>query len=585
MNSFISTIPAASPLKALRGVFPFCLFGLCAVAHAADVEWLSVSERADNLFNTGANWDTGTVPGSADDVYFNLSNEAYTVDFTGVSQPLINDRLFITGGSAIFNLPTGVTYQLAYADGEDLNDSYAIELNLEGSSLGEVVSLNLVGGGTLRSLEASYVGSTGETKALGTASVTIDGSTWRTGRRMRFGWNADANLTIINGGRMINDNNLIMLGLGGDVNALVSGTGSEINADGALLLGTGAEGVSRLRVEDGGALVAGSNVGVSNAIMTVTGSGSSLTGSGDLRIGDSNNSAGSVYATDSATLTFAGPARDILIGNGNNSVGRLSIANGASVLAGRTVDVGGGGTNSSGELTLIVSNNTMLTATNFNNRSGKGTVNLYADPRLAAGDYTPIAVSGTWTNEGALKTIGGLWDEGSREFSVGAAHQAMAGQSVELDLGNWQRLDFDGGPGSLRIGFDPTAIAGDADPLAFAADVNSVGTIDDKSVVAAWDFTTNIASGFLTMVSFDVGAGANLDLLELWYSPDGLSWELAELDLTLHGEWATFLASDFSSYAVTQIPEPSYALLALLVGLVAARRLQRRISKDKTVGC
>lgn len=108
---------------------------------------------------------------------------------------------------------------------------------------------------------------------------------------------------------------------------------------------------------------------------------------------------------------------------------------------------------------------------------------------------------------------------------------------------------------------------------------------DGQNVLAAWDFTTNFAGGWV-LLAFDVGGLDLGDGCLNVYHYDGTTWAAfpaADLMVDSSGI-ASFTAGDFSGYAVTAGPVPEPATLSLLA-LASMAMLRRKRNFGFRIAC
>jgi T5SS/PEP-CTERM-associated repeat protein len=371
------------------------------------------------------------------------------------------------------------------------------------------------------------------------AGVTVSGvgSSWNNSSQLTVGYSSGGNLTIQNGGSVFSETGTIGAQSGSYGNVLVTGAGSVWSNPGALHVGQ--SGVGWLTISDGGRVSSGESYISSRGVVAVTG-------------------ADSRWYSNS---------------NIHNS-GMLTISDGGLVIVSETL-------RNNGRITLEVSNSGMLQVGQMGN---DGLVRLVATPNLVAGTYTPIASQG-WYGHGTYETIGGIWDNGTHQFTVAAAQNTSSGNQSTVDLSSTQRLEIIGSAGQVMLAFNPNAEAtGGGSSILFLGTENNATQIGGQNVLSAWDFETDLAPGTDVQLYFDIGMGWDTSSLLAWYSTDGLVWTAFETDIFYDGKFASFTVEGFSSYALTAVPEP--ATFVLLIGLgflgwvFVRRRLGRGIGKS-----
>lgn len=228
----------------------------------------------------------------------------------------------------------------------------------------------------------------------------------------------------------------------------------------------------------------------------------------------------------------------------------------------------------------VVRNNVLQVGGDFHNN---GLVRLTATPSLVAGTYTPIEVGGEWNDaNGTYEAIGGIWNNGTHEFIVSSAQTTSSGSQTVVDLSATQRLEISGATGQVMLAFNPNAKSSGGDSnISFVGTENNVGQIDGESVLAAWDFETDLDVGTDVQLALDIGIGQNPSLLTAWYSTDGLIWTTYETEILYDGQFASFFVGGFSSYAITGVPEPATFVLLAGLGLVGVVLVRRRFRQGE----
>jgi T5SS/PEP-CTERM-associated repeat protein len=470
------------------------------------------------------------------------------------------------------------------------------------------------GSGTLDIVErgavsnaTGYIGSS--SGATGIVNVTGSGSSWTSSGSLNVGYSGNGTLNISRGGAVSSGYGNI--GYGPDGKAIgsvtVDGLGSTWTNSGNLSIGS--HGSGTLHITGGGAVSSGSGwIGSMSSdaigVVTVKGSGSTWTNSGDLYVGGMDNN-GTLNITSGGTVS-----------SGPGTIGYLSTSRPSAA----TVDGIGSRWTSSGSLTLgnygceaalNISGGGIVTATSaligsnapFGTRAllaidvgndsrfdvGTGTLANYGKVRLLAGagatagdTFTPIT-AGTWSGSGTYQAVGGTWNSGTHQFTASLVQAGMAGDPIAIDLHDKQRvMVIDGGTGKV-VGASFLAKESST-PLTFTASIingTPINTLQDliggdQSILGAWQFTADdgYTPGDPAYLSFNVGTGHDRDLLRVWHY-DGASWiTYAAPDLTCNGPYAGFTVTGFSGYAITT-PEPG-TLALLLTAAVAAMGFARR---------
>jgi len=446
-------------------------------------------------------------------------------------------------------------------------------------------------------------------KAGSSGTVTVDGcgSRWITkGGGIYVGYYGSGTLSITHGGGVCNS--------GGASIGCESGATGEVTVDGddsswqvedSLSVGDdGSSGI--LNITNGGAVSnshqAYIGLGGGTGTVTVDGAGSTWTNNAELSVASYDGSSGTVnitnggsvlnyrthvgYSTNSTgevtvdgagstwTVGILGHTANLDIGRYNGgSSGTLKISDGGSVTVTRDVRVHV----TSGELHIEVSNNDMFTvARNFTN---DGMVRLTAQPGLAPGNYTPISVGGSWLGSGTYEAFGGVWVDAAHTFAVAAADMTNPGEQTIIDLSATQRIDvgtdlavnFEPTIGSTLVDFTATATSG-----AKLADLQAL-LGSSETLEGSWDFTVSgVSTGDETLLSFAVTGDPSADDLTVWYNFSTGWAEYGADDLLVGGGWASFTVDNFSSYAVSVVPEPATLGLLAFGGLVLSAGRRRR---------
>jgi T5SS/PEP-CTERM-associated repeat protein len=374
-----------------------------------------------------------------------------------------------------------------------------------------------------------------------------DPSTWTSSTQGYIGFSSAGTLDITLGSTVSNAHGSIGFNPGGVGTVTVDGAGSTWTNGEKLYVGM--SGTATLNITNGGAV---SNVGFgyigvngfSVGTATVDGAGSTWTNISNLYIGYSGT-------------------------------GTLNITHGGLVTAATTASI-----NSRSCLSIEVSNNDMFTVgTTFTN---DGTVRLSAQAGLAAGEYTPISVGGTWNGAGTHEAFGGVWDNTGHTFTVGEAAVATAGVESTIDLSTQQRIDvgdslclnFGSTAGSTSLGVTATATNG-----TMRSDLESL-LPDGETVGGSWDFdVTGLPGGDSVQLQFAVTGTPGVDDLTIWHYDGATGWTLYDAgDLTIVDGWASFSVDRFSSYAVAgvgQVPEPATMSLLVIGGIALIRKRRR----------
>lgn len=501
-------------------------------------------------FHVGANWVGGQIPEppsdptepSGDIAEFNLQGQEFSVDF---KEPGAFDvwRLYILNGNTTFDL-NGETLNISDDSGNPSHN------NRQALTVSGVDPVFILRNGTV---DVTRRGTVGRVNQVGRVIVGNDG-TLKTGGDFLVGQRGDGFLTVEANGQVETGRAFIGHRNGGFGNVDLYGSWTFSGL--GLLGGSDAGGI--LRVLDGGTFAGtgtGSSAHVSISIVAdsldftvlISGTGSTLSHQNIINVGNSTGT--------------ASPS--------------IAVMDGGLLQSGSDLNL-----RSNARLTIGLTNNNMVQVGGA--LSHDGLIEIFAAPTLAPGDaiYTPVSVTGSWTGSGDVAVWGGIWDDTAKTFDVAALQtESSAGDTVTaiIDLASTQRLLLTTGSGQeVFAAFDPNATAtGGGSVIDFEASLNPTATIGGFwEVLAAWDFDTDLAFGFSTLLSMDVGPGIDVDLF-VWHSPDGNNWSRVSTDVFREGDYASFLVDGFSSYAIT-IPEPSATLLALItLGAWLARRRVR----------
>jgi T5SS/PEP-CTERM-associated repeat protein/autotransporter-associated beta strand protein len=285
------------------------------------------------------------------------------VTVTGSGSIWTNDGLDVGfEGAATLLISNGGTVSDVNYDNDDYN-SYiggsAGIVTVTGNGSKWIGSAGLYVRGTLLISNGGAV-SSGFGTISGTVTVTGSGSIW-TNAGLFVGNEGAGTLLISNGGTVVSDNNLSYIGVdGGPGTVTVTGSGSKLTNSGDLDISF-AGGTGTLLISSGGALSDEDGyIGVglygyfdSGALgtVTVTGSGSKWTNSGDLYLGYNTYSGlyprysgnGALTVTNAATVSDSNG----VIGNSTGSSGTATVSGAGSKWTNTgslTVGVGGAGT-------------------------------------------------------------------------------------------------------------------------------------------------------------------------------------------------------------------------------------------------
>jgi hypothetical protein len=363
------------------------------ISETMQVHWLSA---VSGVFDNSANWDSGLVPNSADDVFLTASGEDYTVTVTSSSAQSVNSvsvgadatlAIGVMGDSSTFTIANGTEFgsilgQVAVTDGSELalhfqvQNSGVITLNSTGddTTLSIIGTTTLEGGGQVVLSDSENNIITGATANASLINVdnTISGS----------GLLGDGQLTLVNSGEIT---------ASGEMNPLVINTEGNVVINNGTLEATGAAGlvIENTTVDSsGGGLVGGGGGPVDLQSAWLIGG----TLNGQINVIDGLNT---LDGTDGRTVTIDATG-DVALLDGQQLTLRGSIGNSGVI---------GLGANGDATTLLIDTTNVSL--------SGGGTIDLSDN-----GDniITGAAANATLTN--VNNTIVGSGELGNDELTL-----------------------------------------------------------------------------------------------------------------------------------------------------------------------
>ncbi|WP_269542848.1 hypothetical protein [Cerasicoccus fimbriatus] len=375
--------------------------------------------------------------------------------------------------------------------------------------------------------------------ASGTGSVTVESNGHLTvNNDLNLGNSGSASLLVQSGG--IVDAQIIDVAYVEDSTGNITvQTGGQLNSTGDIAIGVLSTGT--MDILDGGVV----NTGAQSYV------GNGATGVGVVNV----DGAGSQWNGD----------QSLTIGNGGT--GTVNVANGGKLNFGWDVVI-----KETGTLNLTVDGNDMVNTgqadePGWGDFLNMGLVTLVADSTLEAGVYEPINIADgrEYYNSGTVTAVGGLWDDATQQFTVGAV---VTADTAPSDLSGQRVSYFDN---ALVVGF-----GSDAGEQSFTATKSDVSYINGNPVIDAYQFESAITG--TTSLSFVVGEGLDAATISIWYLADGET-EWVPYDSALfeyYGGVITVTVEHFSSYAVA-VPEPSanalvFAFAVLLI--VIKRRRQ-----------
>lgn len=243
----------------------------------------------------------------------------------------------------------------------------------------------------------------------------------------------------------------------------------------------------------------------------------------------------------------------------NNGLGASSI----TIASGATLGLRIGGQNT-------LSNGSLA----FENR---GALILTAKSGLASGDYSVAAKDGI--DFGDAKTYGG--DLNGNIFTVVAKNAKSSELSktapVTLDGAQILTIVDDTAAGASSVSIASSNAAEGANILVNSAE--SIAAEELENVLSAWSFDiSGVDENNTVVLSFYIGAGYDLAGLKVHHRGESGEWRdiTGESGLLSYQDgYLEFLASGFSDYAVTVVPEPA-AIAALMGALALAFAAWRR---------
>lgn len=503
--------------------------------------------------------------------------------------------------------------------------------NTQGGTIGSTEQGSLtVNGGSILNLADGVLGETNT--AEGSAWITGNGSTWQVLQSIAVGRDGMGTLHVDNMGQVIvGEDFLVGQFQGGTGQVQLSGSGTQLQTE---FMTLGVFGSGSMRVSDGATLTTNERAILgdfefSHGAMELEGSGTSWTARNGIFIGslgtgqvtvwnganvvveDSETEVGSfadvaskltvrdtgtkwtsdqdvtvnensmlevldggvietrqsTILADHSTTTVRGSgaalngAQQMFIGNEN--LATLNVSQGGRIRMGQDISLG---TNS--VLNMVVDGDGMMVAgtDSLGAIVNDGTINLIAGGAQEAGSTSPFTpgVGEEFENNGVVNGIGGIWNDADDTFTISAMTTDGSGDLSAKRVSYFAEdlvvsFNFNTGTQSFNVT--------ELDP----------GSIGGETVLGAYNFVTAITE--LTALSFFIEGDIDLDELSIWYQADGATlWELFVPEIIDYTDgYLTFTTNTFSSYAVTQVPEPTTAALGL--GALALAALRRRMTK------
>lgn len=185
--------------------------------------------------------------------------------------------------------------------------------------------------------------------------------------------------------------------------------------------------------------------------------------------------------------------------------------------------------------------------------------------RGALADGASAAFAG-YSGAGAVESFGGIFSEGV--FTAGKSADISSG-AVTVGTGDSDVSSVKFSPGenkSLSLDFN---IAGMGEREVVVNSISEASDISgiDGYVKAAYSIDADYDSRLSVVFSAYIGDVEAANLLA-WHREDGGQWELYDVEIEYKDGIASFIVPGFSSYAISQIPEP--AAFAALLGIILA---------------
>jgi T5SS/PEP-CTERM-associated repeat protein/autotransporter-associated beta strand protein len=471
------------------------------------------SASLDAIFNGPGSTITTSNPVTARSVSFNTDGHIFngatltldstftTVD-TGSGTQTISANL--AGGGTVFTKLGSGTLLLTAANalsatnGLDLTaGTVAIRgsdasLGLAGTATRIYIGVGMGGSANLvvdngGALKSTY-GGIGNNEANGTAIVDGPGSTWTLTSGLDIGPTGVGSLTISDGGVVTNQSaSTIGFYTGSEGSVTVTGDGSIWNVKG-IRLGVSGDAEGSLMIVDGGKVFnTGSAIGMSNGTdstssITVTGSGSLLSG-GSLQVGNVGKSTllvsdgGKITGSSGwigfanggegdATITGAGSSWAITGGFSMDGDSTFEILNGATFAAGNsslgegpdaisTATISGSGSAWTSSTTMVVG------------YSGTATLNIGAGTSVSTGNW--LRIGQDETSKGTIIQTGGTVDIGTYlQFNAGTPVYRLEGGTLKVGdtsyagIQSYTDATFDLAGGTIEAKGDSLTIYADA---------------------------------------------------------------------------------------------------------------------------
>ena len=341
----------------------------------------------------------------------------------------------------------------------------------------------LVGaGGKVTAVGRSYIGF--GSGVAGSATVTGTDSSWTTSGDLIVGRLGNGTLSVEAAGLVSNAEGIVGSLAGGVGMATVTGANSRWANSGKLIVGDSGNGT--LTVSDSGKVTVGGDSVLGNntssiGSVTVSGTGSTLTSSGGLGVGNAGDGSlrltaggkasslvsylgGSAGGTGSATVTGLGSswATTYSLHVGSVGNGTLTIADAGAVTAGATSTIAYGADSVSSATVREAASWTISSGDLYVGHSGKGTLRIESAGQVSdvngvvawytgsTGQATVTGAGSTWTNTTAL-TVGRAGN-GTLTIADGGLVTVAAAAIVGDVAASTGSVTITGSPSALTVG-------------------------------------------------------------------------------------------------------------------------------------
>lgn len=199
---------------------------------------------------------------------------------------------------------------------------------------------------------------------------------------------------------------------------------------------------------------------------------------------------------------------------------------------------------------------------------------LLSFKRGSLSDGASAALAG-YSGAGAVQAFGGTFSDGV--FTAGKSADVSSGPvTVGTGDSDVSSVRFSaGGNKNLSLDFNIAGMGEREVVVNSISEVLDVSGIDGE-VKAAYSIDADYDGQLSVVFSAYIGEAEVANLLA-WHREDGGQWELYDAEIEYKDGIASFIADGFSSYAISQVPEPAAvaALFGALALAVAAARKRR----------